>query len=216
MNSPSETQLYKIVIVGDTGTGKTNIITKFVSNYFDAVSRPTIGVEFFQKSIEVETSPDSKQRISLQIWDTAGQERFRGMASSYYRKAFGVVLVYDITNRDSFSNLDRWVEEVHSYAEQEVEIVLIGNKKDLADMRQVTVDEGLGFSKTNELLFFETSALNNEDRKIEEVFKELAKRIEGNEKLKGMKESSLSEGKRKIKDLQEITVKSKKTGRKCC
>lgn len=215
-NNHDESQIYKIVIIGDTGTGKTNIITKYVSNYFEGVLRPTIGVEFFQKNLDIETPRGSKDPVTLQLWDTAGQERFRGMASSYYRKAFGVLLVYDITNKESFNNLDRWMEEINSYADHDIEIVLVGNKKDLVEQREVTPNEGIEFSQVNRLLFYETSALVNDDQKIEEMFKELTYRIHNNDRVKRMREASMNESVRKAKNLIEINSKPKRNGRGCC
>lgn len=207
--------MYKVVIIGDTGAGKTNIVTKYINDYFDGVSRPTIGVEFFQKELSLESSEGLKSDVKLQIWDTAGQERFRGMASSYYRKAFGVLLVYDITNRESFINLDKWLEEVHSYTDSGIEMMLIGNKKDLVHERQVTTEEGLDFSKRHNLLFYETSALRNEDKLIEELFNTLARRIHQNAGSKVAKESTTENVVKKQKNLHEVVSRPQRRG-PCC
>ena len=213
-----DVSLFKIVVIGDTNTGKTNIITRYTSNQFDEVSRPTIGVEFFQKDIEIDTNTNKSEQVRLQIWDTAGQERFRGMASSYYRKAYGVVLVYDITNRTSFSNLDKWIDEIKAYAEQGVVIILVGNKKDLAESRQVMVTEGSEYARKQRIPFFETSALNNEEKNIEEVFRQLAMRIADSDQLRTNKDSSNNETLTRNKNAQEIgnLNKPKKKSNDCC
>lgn len=207
--------IYKIVIIGDTGTGKTNIITQYVSKYFELVSRPTIGVEFFQKDLIIEGVNGAFDQVRLQIWDTAGQERFRGMASSYYRKAFGVVLVYDLTARESFNNLDRWMDEVHSYADNKIEMILAGNKNDLVADRQVTLTEGAEYSKKNQLIFYEISAMFNDNKAINEMFRQLATRIHESNKLKMLKQLSADETSKKTRNLKEITTQ-KKQKRKCC
>ena len=162
--------IYKIVIIGDSGVGKTNVITKYVSNSFEEVSRPTIGVEFFQKDIIFKFEKEKAETVRLQIWDTAGQERFRGMASSYYRKAYGVLLVYDVTNRESYLGLDKWLDEINAYADQAVEVILIGNKDDLVSEREVSTEEGENYSKKNKLTFYETSAKLNQGKILEKVF----------------------------------------------
>lgn len=104
--------LYKIVLIGDSAVGKSNILSRFTKNEFNAESKTTIGVEFATKNVTM----DSK-KVKLQVWDTAGQERFRSMASAYYRGALGALLVYDITRRNTFENLDKWVKELKNYAE---------------------------------------------------------------------------------------------------
>ena len=209
-----DVNLYKLVVIGDTNTGKTNIITRYTSNHFDVVSRPTIGVEFFQKDIDIETQSGSKEAVRLQIWDTAGQERFRGMASSYYRKAYGVVLVYDVTSPESFMNCDKWLEEALSYSEPDVLTVLVGNKKDLVEERRVTPNDGQAYSVSNKLLFYETSALNDEGGSIKQLFEEIATRIHNSEKVKQARETQ-GERVQKGKVLTEINVGDNKS-RRCC
>jgi len=134
----SNTNMYKLVVVGDTSTGKTNLIQRYVNNKFSESSLPTIGVEFHSKNIKIQPNNGEEQNIQVQIWDTAGQERFRGIAGSYYRHSSGILLVYDITLRQSFDNLGKWLSEIKKYAEQDAFIYVIGNKKDLVEDREVT------------------------------------------------------------------------------
>ena len=194
---------FKIVIIGDSSTGKTNIITKYVRNQFDEISRPTIGVEFFQRDLTMKLPSGSQESITLHIWDTAGQERFRGMSSAYYRKAAGVLLVYDITNEESFSNLDRWMDEVLAFAESDAVVFLIGNKKDLIDQRRITQEQGLDYAKKHNLAFYETSALLNDDKMIEDVFTSIGT-IAFEKKLKKPEQPEDSKKERKsVSDLNE-------------
>ncbi|XP_030372120.1 ras-related protein Rab-43 [Scaptodrosophila lebanonensis] len=157
--------LFKVVLIGDCGTGKTCIVERFkTGNYVDRHGN-TIGVDFSMKTIAV----DGKQ-VKLQIWDTAGQERFRTITQSYYRSANGVIIVYDITKRASFSNLQRWIEEVRRYTASNVPIILIGNKCDLETEREVDFEEVRHVSQfIPEVLFvMETSAKENTN--VEDAF----------------------------------------------
>uniref|UniRef100_A0A1I8I5X4 Ras-related protein Rab-13 n=2 Tax=Macrostomum lignano TaxID=282301 RepID=A0A1I8I5X4_9PLAT len=145
--------LFKLLLIGDSGVGKTCILFRFVDNTFQTSFISTIGIDFKIKTIEVEG-----KKIKLQIWDTAGQERFHTITTSYYRGAMGIMLVYDITSRKTFDNVSRWLRNIDEHASEEVERVLIGNKKDLNEKRQVTVEEGHRLSKEKDIPFFETSA----------------------------------------------------------
>lgn len=127
--------------------------------------------------MNIPQNTENQKKVRLQIWDTAGQERFRGIASSYYRLCLGVVIVYDVTNRDSFNNLDFWFDEVLSYADENVEIVLIGNKSDLVARREVTIEEGIDYARKRNIPFYETSALDNKNGQIQQVFQELCQRV---------------------------------------
>lgn len=214
--SGDTTFIYKIVVIGDTNTGKTNIITRYCKNEFDDVSRPTIGVEFFQRDLKVMNNRKTFDSVRLQIWDTAGQERFRGMASSYYRKASGVFLVFDLTSMTSFKNLEKWINEVASYCESAVDMLLIGNKKDLIAQREVPIDECNEFAKKHNLAFFETSAKDNSDQNIEQVFLELAHRIHQREKGADQTEVPRDNGVER-KNIQSLELNKKPKGSgKCC
>jgi len=161
--------LFKYIIIGDTGVGKSCLLLQFTDKRFRADHNLTIGVEFGARLITI----DNKQ-IKLQIWDTAGQESFRSITRSYYRGASGALLVYDVSRRDSFSHLSRWLEEARQHANPHTVIMLIGNKADL-DKREVTYEEGASFARQNGLVFSETSAKTAQN--VEEVFISTARQI---------------------------------------
>jgi small GTP-binding protein len=147
----------KIVIVGESGVGKTNILSRFIKNEFNHNSLSTLGVEFGTK-----VNIQNGKKIRMQIWDTAGQERYRAITNSYYINAKGGLVVYDICYRASFDNVDRWVKELRNVAGSDVCIILIGNKCDKEDQREVSVEEGMNKAKDLDLItHFETSALSN-------------------------------------------------------
>lgn len=148
--------IFKIVLLGDSGVGKSNLVFRFTKNEFNKDSKSTIGVEFATKTVQIE---DNKL-VKAQIWDTAGQERYRSIASSYYRGAVGALLVYDVTDRNSFNHVPMWLKEVEENAEKDCLIMLVGNKMDLNDQRTVFVRDGRSFARKNGLAFIETSALD--------------------------------------------------------
>ena len=127
----------KIVLVGDSGVGKSNIISKYTKNEFNYESKTTIGVEFATKALVQEN-----KTIKVQIWDTAGQERYRSMASAYYRGAMGALLVYDITRASSFENLDKWLKELKNYGNEDIVCRMVGNKSDLKQYRSLKCTRG--------------------------------------------------------------------------
>ncbi|CAN0085490.1 unnamed protein product [Pylaiella littoralis] len=145
--------LFKYIIIGDTGVGKSCLLLQFTDKRFQPVHDLTIGVEFGARMINI----DNRQ-MKLQIWDTAGQESFRSITRSYYRGAAGALLVYDITRRDTFNHLTRWLEEARQNSNSNMVIMLIGNKSDLSSRRAVTTKEGEQFAEENGLIFLETSA----------------------------------------------------------
>ncbi|XP_024973730.1 ras-related protein Rab11C [Cynara cardunculus var. scolymus] len=156
--------LFKIVLIGDSGVGKTNILSRFTRNEFCLESKSTIGVEFATRTLEV----DGKT-IKAQIWDTAGQERYRAITSAYYRGAVGALLVYDITKRPTFDNLQRWLRELREHADSNIVLMMAGNKSDLNHLRAVSEQDGQSLAEKEGLSFLETSAL--ESYNIEESFK---------------------------------------------
>ncbi|KHN75286.1 Ras-related protein Rab-4B [Toxocara canis] len=162
--------LLKFLIIGNAGTGKSCIMHQFIENKFKADSAHTIGVEFGSRMVVL-----GGKKVKLQIWDTAGQERFRSVTRSYYRGAAGALLVYDITNRESYNALQQWLIEARNLASAHIVVVLVGNKKDLQDDRQVMFLEASQFAQENDLAFMETSALNGEN--VEETFLKCAKII---------------------------------------
>ena len=158
--------LFKIVLIGDSSVGKTNIFTKYLNDEFDPDSKATVGVEFGTKDFKI-----NNKIIKVQIWDTAGQERYRSITNAYYRGAKGCLLVYDITNKSSFENLDKWLSELKANTDENVSVILVGNKSDLESDRAVTLQEGKKISEFHKMAFMETSALNGNN--IEKAFNEL-------------------------------------------
>ncbi|XP_047313328.1 ras-related protein RABA1g-like [Impatiens glandulifera] len=148
--------LYKVVLIGDSGVGKSNLLTRFTRNEFSMDSKSTIGVEFATRCIQV----DDKV-VKAQIWDTAGQERYRAITSAYYRGAVGALLVYDVTRHVTFENIERWLKELRDYTESSAVVMLLGNKADLRHLRAVSIDEGKCFAEKEGIYFMETSALES-------------------------------------------------------
>ncbi|KAJ3673752.1 hypothetical protein LUZ60_005744 [Juncus effusus] len=166
---------YKLVFVGDQSVGKTSIITRFMYDKFDSTYQPTIGIDFLSKTMYLED-----RTVRLQLWDTAGQERFRSLIPSYIRDSSVAIIVYDISDRQSFLNVSKWIEEVHTQKRHDVIIVLVGNKNDLIDQRQVSLDEGE--AKARELgviVFMETSAKSGFN--IKTLFRKIASTLPGME-----------------------------------
>jgi len=179
--------LFKYIIIGDTGVGKSCLLLQFTDKRFQPVHDLTIGVEFGARMVTI----DNRQ-IKLQIWDTAGQESFRSITRSYYRGAAGALLVYDITRRETFNHLTRWLEEARQNANSSMVIMLVGNKGDLDHKRQVTKEEGEKFAKENGLIFLETSAKTAAN--VEEAFINTATKIYENISVGGMDPSNEAHG----------------------
>jgi len=156
--------LYKVVVTGDSGVGKTNIITRFTTNEFHMENKATIGVEFGHAEVVL---PDNT-KIKVQIWDTAGQERFRAITRGYYRGAVAALVVYDITKAATFRNVEKWLQELQTHADADIVIMLVGNKSDLRSQREVATEDAKRFAEKNKLLYIETSALDGEN--IKEAF----------------------------------------------
>ena len=160
----------KIIVVGDSGVGKTNLINRFASDKFDTNSKATIWVEFVYKTLKI-----NKEVIKVEVWDTAGQERYRAITSSYYKGAKGAIIVYDITNEDSFNNVESWMNEVTKKGKTDMQFLLVGNKKDLINDRKVTEQKGIDKAKELNMNLFEASAL--EKTNVNEAFNYLVKEI---------------------------------------
>lgn len=162
--------LYKIVLIGDSGVGKSNLLSRFTRDEFNLESRSTIGVEFATRTLEI----DGK-RVKAQIWDTAGQERYRAITSAYYRGAVGALIVYDISKTESYESVSRWLKELKEHADANIVIELVGNKSDLDHLRAVPTDEAKNFANENNLLFTEASALSSDN--VDLSFHQLLKNI---------------------------------------
>ncbi|KAF7704324.1 hypothetical protein HF521_021396 [Silurus meridionalis] len=162
--------LFKLLLIGDSGVGKTCVLFRFSDDAFNTTFISTIGIDFKIKTVEL-----NGKRIKLQIWDTAGQERFHTITTSYYRGAMGILLVYDITNAKSFENISKWLRNIEEHANEDVERMLLGNKCDMEDMRVVPKAKGEQIASEHNIRFFETSAKANIN--IEKAFLMLAQDI---------------------------------------
>jgi len=155
MSESNYDYLFKVVLIGDSGVGKSNLLSRFTRNEFNLDTKSTIGVEFATRSINV----DGKT-VKAQIWDTAGQERYRAITAAYYRGAVGALLVYDIAKHATYVNVTRWLKELRDHADSNIVIMLVGNKSDLKHLRAVPTEEAKVFASENGLSFIETSALD--------------------------------------------------------
>ncbi|KAK6467138.1 ras-related protein Rab-13 isoform X1 [Huso huso] len=162
--------LYKLLLIGDSGVGKTCLIIRFAEDNFNSTYISTIGIDFKVKTVEVEG-----KKIKLQVWDTAGQERFKTITTAYYRGAMGIILVYDITDEKSFENIQNWMKSIKENASVGVNKMLLGNKCDIENKRKVPRETGEKLAKDHGIRFFETSAKSSIN--VEESFVELARDI---------------------------------------
>uniref|UniRef100_A0A8C5QGC2 Ras-related protein Rab-25 n=1 Tax=Leptobrachium leishanense TaxID=445787 RepID=A0A8C5QGC2_9ANUR len=171
-----DTLRHEVVLIGDSGVGKTNLLSRFTRNEFNHDSRTTIGVEFSTRTLTMDG-----HLVKAQIWDTAGLERYRAITSAYYRGAVGALLVYDITKHQSYDSVDRWLKELYDHADASIVVMLVGNKCDLSESsREVPPEEAKMYADENGLLFLETSALDSTNVEVafetilqgEDTFKE--------------------------------------------
>ena len=162
--------IFKVVLIGDSGVGKSNLLSRFTRNEFNLESKSTIGVEFATRSVQV----DGKS-IKAQIWDTAGQERYRAITTAYYRGAVGALVVYDVAKHLTFENVERWLRELKDHTDQKVVTMLVGNKSDLRHLRAVTTEEAKALAEKFDLSFIETSALDSTN--VETAFQNILTEI---------------------------------------
>ena len=175
MEKESYDLLFKLILIGDSCVGKSNILLKYLKNEFDPNSRATVGVEFGTKNIII-----NNKKIKIQIWDTAGQERYRSITSAYYKGAKGALIVYDITRKCTFDNIDKWISDLKLNGDKNICIVILGNKSDLDDKREVSKGDGIKKSEMYKTAFLETSALNGDN--IGKAFDEIIEQIIQNNK----------------------------------
>lgn len=230
--------LYKVVLIGDSGVGKSNLLSRFSKNEFSLDSKSTIGVEFATRSIRVED-----KTIKGQIWDTAGQERyvqinfssflsflhlhillettinnifetdsyrFRAITNSYYRGALGAMLVYDITRNETFENVRKWLQELREFGDPDMVIVLVGNKSDLVDLREVEVEDGQKLAEVEKLCFLETSA--KENLNVEDAFLQMITKIYKIASQKSLEAKNIAskpnlDGWKEIQVVDEVAIK---------
>lgn len=174
--------LFKILLIGDSGVGKSCLLLRFADDTYTDSYISTIGVDFKIKTIEIDD-----KIIKLQIWDTAGQERFRTITSSYYRGAQGIIIVYDVTDRESFNNVKNWIIEIEKYAAEDVQKILIGNKIDLKNDRNVSYEEGKELADNCNIQFLETSAKIAHN--VEQAFKTMASEIKNKSQLENQQKT---------------------------
>jgi small GTP-binding protein len=211
-NNDNYDLILKLVLIGDSGVGKTNILSRYNNNEFSLATQPTVGVEFGNKVIKKEN-----KSIKLQLWDTAGQERYKAITNAFYKGSKGAFVVYDITRKSSFLNIDKWIGELKTNGSEDILIILVGNKTDLEDKREVSTDEGEKKAKQYGIAFCETSALQGKN--IEYAFNilidEIILEIE-NAKQKEMKNNK-SNNKKKSKGIMLNTNNDKNhKKKKCC
>ena len=163
-------RLFKLLLIGDSGVGKSCLLLRYADNVWDDRYISTIGVDFKIRTITV-----NKKIIKLQIWDTSGQERFRTITSSYYRGSHGLVITYDITEEKAFDGVKFWLSETERYASKDALRVLVGNKCDLEEQRKITTEQGQEFATKAEIPFFETSAKTNQG--VDVLFTKIAEEL---------------------------------------
>ncbi|KAK7090329.1 ras-related protein Rab6 isoform X1 [Littorina saxatilis] len=177
---------FKLVFLGEQSVGKTSLITRFMYDSFDNTYQATIGIDFLSKTMYLED-----RTIRLQLWDTAGQERFRSLIPSYIRDSSVAVVVYDITNANSFHQTSKWIDDVRTERGSDVIIMLVGNKTDLSDKRQVTTEEGERKAKELNVMFIETSAKAGYN--VKQLFRRVAAALPGMEQTETKRGNEMTE-----------------------
>ncbi|CAN6587652.1 unnamed protein product [Malus baccata var. baccata] len=192
----TEDYLFKIVLIGDSAVGKSNLLARFARDEFYPNSKSTIGVEFQTQKVDI-----NGKEVKAQIWDTAGQERFRAVTSAYYRGAVGALLVYDISRHQTFDSIGRWLNELHTHSDMNVVTILVGNKSDLNDAREVPTSEGKALAEAQGLFFMETSALDSSNVSaafqmvVKEIYNILSRKVMISQELKKQDPSWVGSGK---------------------
>ncbi len=209
--------LFKYIIIGDAAVGKSNLLLRYTHGQFKPEYQLTIGVEFGAKNISI-----NNKTYRIQIWDTAGQENFRSITRAYYKNSACALVVYDISNRESFDNINTWIEDCKSQSPQTIFMVLVGNKNDLEDKRAVTIEEGKELAEKNKMMFFETSAKTGTN--VDEIFlrsaETIAKKIEDNYYDLENESCGIKPGIKKKQEIQidngNIINKKSLNNNKCC
>ena len=210
-NFEKEYYKLKLIVLGDSGVGKTNIIHRYITDTFSTETKATIGVEFFIKTFRV-----NNDIIKLEIWDTAGQERYKSITSAYYKGSKGALLVYDIKRYPTFENLEKWMNEINEKVKGSLKMMIIGNKSDLNDERKVDIENALEKAKLLNIPFMETSALDstNIQNAFENILREMYKDFQNEkENIKKELSNNRSEG-IKLDTIDKKNENEKKGG--CC
>ncbi|KAE9620921.1 hypothetical protein Lal_00019932 [Lupinus albus] len=193
--------MFKVVMIGDSGVGKSQLLNRFAKNEFNMNSKSTIGVEFLTKTVLMD-----HKVVKAQIWDTAGQERYQAITTAYYRGATGALLAYDITQRPSFDHVGKWLEELQIHADKNIIIMLVGNKSDLSSIREVPTEVAKDFAQKEGLFFIETSALDSNN--VESAFFGLLSQIYANVSTKHIITNGLESNRAKVNlELEGIKIK---------
>ena len=203
--------IFKLILIGNSGVGKSCILQRYMKHTFQETYKCTIGVDFLMKSLII-----NGKTVKLQLWDTAGQEKYKSMVSSYYRGANVALIIFDLTNHMSFDALPSWIENYYKNGPEQKNIILIGNKKDLEVERQVTQEEAETFAETNNMIYFETSAKDGEN--IDYVFNYAAEKLlefySGNNEAI-LKRQLTPNNEKQINNFQDIRIEEQ-TKKKCC
>ncbi|KAI8901076.1 small GTP-binding protein [Globomyces pollinis-pini] len=202
--NPEYDYLFKLLLIGDSGVGKSCLLLRFADDTYTESYISTIGVDFRIRTIELEG-----KTVKLQIWDTAGQERFRTITSSYYRGAHGIIVVYDVTDQETFNNVKQWLQEIDRYASEGVNKLLVGNKSDLVEKKVVEFSAANDFATQLGISFLETSAKNATN--VEQAFMTMAKQIK--DRMGTTTSAQPSKDKANIKVGQAVPTSS---GGGCC
>lgn len=211
MEKDEVTAMVNIIIIGDASVGKSNLLLRYIENSFNEGLKPTIGADFYSKTKEIDGLT-----VNAKFWDTAGQEKYRAIGGRFYKEAHGILLVYDVSRKETFENLSRWATEVEDRSKRTVKVMLVGNKNDLISTKQVSTEEGKQFSQEKKYFFFETSAKTGEnvhqafDVLIKEACQDVIKQEKESEQkeFKGIRDSLIN-----IKTLPEDNKDKRK---KCC
>ena len=195
---------FKILIVGNSGVGKTSIWKQYAHNSFENNIEPTVGIDFIPMTLNIDD-----KIVKLQIWDTAGQEQYRSLGRAYYRNALGAILVFAYNDQQSFENLDSWLDDIKQFAHPHARIIMVGNKIDLSDSRCISKSEATDFAKVHNLEIYDTSAKLNQG--VAELFNSIARSI-----LQGFLSGEIKVSKPQIQT-QEIASEAKlEEEKKCC
>ena len=202
--------IFKLILIGSSGVGKSSILKRYIQKIFEEEYTCTIGVDFFMKSLNI-----SNKSIKLQLWDTAGTEKFKSITTGYYRGANAAFVVFDLTYKSSFESVSEWIQNYYKYSNPDSEkyVILIGNKSDLKEKREISEEEIYDFAKNNKIKYFETSAKNGEN--IDECFYFIAEKL-----MKDLEEKGIFSNVENVGTINNDTINKNKIdiigNKRCC